>query len=234
MVRKSRRKQAERVAAGLPALPVGPKPEGLRRRTVVATADGGFIARTKDGKRLLRVQPETYRQLSARHEAAHVVVCHAQGVAVERVTLDAAEAGADNERCDAMTTHGVGTPVENVRIALAGLIQDHDDDKQLGIERPAPMGGIAHDVKAAHEWARLAVLQGVAGQNEESLLSQLYRETLQMLNERQAEWVALVEALLRRTALDEPEILAILGPYPEVPGERLAERSAVLDKLGFS
>ncbi len=74
MGRAARTKQAARKAEGLSAKPEGQRTPG------------------PSGPRSVALAPETQRLLTARHEAAHVVIAHTQGIQVQRVTLDQAEA----------------------------------------------------------------------------------------------------------------------------------------------
>lgn len=201
MGRTARTREARRRAAGLP-VPATPMPKGAL------------------------LHPETEQLLAARHEAAHVVVAHVQGVPVQRVTIEEREAVNAHASFVAFTGRGCGTPAENARISIAGRIQDWSDDELLGIERPDGSfeGGVHHDSESFKFWLH----READGDNERAaaLVEPRMEEARATLNANNAGFFALVAALLERGALSEADILAILGPYPPVSAEVQAHREA--------
>ena len=172
--------------------------------------------------------PETRRQIAARHEAAHIVVAHGQGVEVGRVTLDSTEAGEVNPHFDAMSSHGTGTPLEHARIAIAGRIQEDHDLGTLGLQAPDELyeGGFHDDSLHFKQW--LFTAAGSDQQRAAALVQPMMRETIDMLNGNHEPFSRLAQALFERGTLEEADILAILGPYPEVTPETVAERERTM------
>ncbi len=171
----------------------------------------------------------------ARHEAAHAVVTHALGLRVLRITLDAAEAataaaGRSCGRVDAATESECGTYIENAMHAVAGLAWRWPLEL-LAYDRTRRDG----DIENWRQWCWKAA-GGDAKKDRRTwadLLHRTYLDALRVLAERRAAWEALTQTLSARGRLDEADVLAILGHYPAVTPERLAERDAVRTEPGL-
>ncbi len=159
------------------------------------------------------------RRFRAWHESAHAVVAHAQGLGVASMTLDD-------------TRNVLGTAAENARTSIAGPISDWRElrGENEGFEAWAlvehePDEG--DDLELFRFWA----WEVADDDTRRTSLARTWIEDARGILERySAGRASLVAALLERGPLDEPEILAILGPYPEVSPETLAEREAARAK----
>ena len=183
---------------------------------------------TRTGKALSR---ETVRFLTARHEAAHAVVAHALGLELGRMSIDEDEARSVRDDLGAFSGHEFGTYRENALCAIAGRLQDLNDQEALGIDLDCALvieGGEHND--EAHFKTFLLWLADGDEERAKALVKPAMDETTNILNGRLAQHKALAQALADRGALEEPEILEILGPYPEVSPETLAEREATRAK----
>jgi hypothetical protein len=170
--------------------------------------------------------------MMARHEVAHAVVAHAQGIHIDCITIieDEAQEMTRNGPYDDIIggcMHDLGTPEENARIASAPRPQDLDDEENIRKLIPGlefVRAGEHNDDVNFKYWATVAA--GGDPERGRASSGRLIQEAATILDERIDAANKLTAALLERGRLDEAEVLSILGPYPEVSPETLTEREA--------
>jgi hypothetical protein len=180
------------------------------------------------------IPPELQRQIAARHEAAHAAVAHAQGVPIHSVSILEREAYNPFEKVQRMGLHEhwLGTPLENARIAAAGQIQTFRDGERLGmtfiqLDGPGyPMP--ENDVVSSMRW--FAVAAGGDEKKAKASVMELVTGNDELLIPLDKGIEAVAEALLSRGRLEEADVLSILGPYPDVSPETLADREFIREK----
>lgn len=156
--------------------------------------------------------PEGFRVFwTAHHEAAHAVAAWRQGLRVYRISTDPDEAQALGDPWSGVTCAEPGTHDEYARLAIAGWLRDQEALRVPELSRiriPEPH----HDIVAFER--EVALYSEETGLDPCCLRSTLREETEEMLLALQDQRLGLANALRRALAMDEPDILAILGPYP--------------------
>ncbi len=160
------------------------------------------------------------------------MAAHAQGLRLHYSTIRPAEAVDEGPAyAGGLTVHDPGTALENARVSIAGRLIDHD------VRDKAAAKGVRLEtiVEKAHDddlaFAR-GCLEAADGDKARAavLAESVEDEAAEILDDREDLLGDLAAALFERGRLEEPEILAILGPYPEVSPETLGEREATRAK----
>jgi hypothetical protein len=160
--------------------------------------------------------PEFAKGMRARHEAAHAVVAHAQGIRVHRLTIDEGEARSWHDSFVAGIETSGGTLEQRAMAAAAGYLSDRDLERKVMARNPGAQGfrvnGPNHDEDIVNRWSI------VAGRGDNKLAAhlkfELEKATDRILASRSESLRILADALNQRTALSEQDVLDILGPLP--------------------
>jgi hypothetical protein len=162
----------------------------------------------------------------AQHEAAHAVVAHAQGLQIAEVDIQPVGGHSKN---------ALGTAAENARVSVAGLMIDWLSMRPNldGFERHVFVDFIPEpgdDAARFRFWVYAEA--GDDADRARALAHKWLAEAAEILHARAEAGLSLVSALRERGRLNEADVLAILGPYPEVRPETLAEREATRVRHG--